>query len=268
MRALWMVVGAALVGCAGTPERGRVDGYRLDSATAACQRNPALCARMAGEEALLPGTRAVRAMASVGTAGSAVLRVLTDEQHDLIQEALEECANEARSAVLVERFDGKTPTPEQCRAEVAKDAQGRPVTLAMMLGTEMHQAARGCAQARLTGMRPGGFTLEPRYRYNKDTKKWEFLSEADAQALLKQGRGSELKGTLVPDVVIHPGNPLQILALFDFKFPCVIPTSQPRWPEYPPGHTFAGQTQGEVYKGVLRPKQGPTQITPRLGATP
>jgi hypothetical protein len=265
MRTWLGVLCVVLAGCAGTPERGRAEAYRLDSATAACQRTPSLCARMVGEEALLPGTRV---LASVGTAGSAALRVLTDAQRDLIKETLEECAEQARSVVLLELFEGRIPTPEQCRAEVGKDAKGRPVTLAMKLGTEMHKVARDCAQGSLAALRPGGFTLEPRYRYNRETGQWELLSEAEAQALLRQGRGSELKGTIVPDVVIHPGNPLRALVVYDFKFPCVTPSSHPRWPTYPPGHTYEGQPQDEVYKSVLRPEHGPFQIVPRLGMAP
>ncbi|WP_240359457.1 hypothetical protein [Pyxidicoccus trucidator] len=138
MRALWVVVCAALVGCAGTPERGRADGYRLDSLTAGCRVNPARCAQT-GVEALVPGAQGARVLASVGTTGSAVLRVLTKEQQNLLERALAECADVARSAVLLELFDGKRPTPEQCRTVVGNDAQGKPVTFAMKLGTEMHK---------------------------------------------------------------------------------------------------------------------------------
>ncbi len=33
-------------------------------------------------------------------------------------------------------------------------------------------------------------------------------------------RGSSLAGTIEPDIVIHPGNPAEVLDVFDLKFPC------------------------------------------------
>lgn len=72
----WMalVVSGLVAGCAARPER-----YGFDSATSACRQNPAVCARMAGEEAVLPGTRAMRVAGSIGTAGDAALRLLKAE---------------------------------------------------------------------------------------------------------------------------------------------------------------------------------------------
>ncbi|NMO14866.1 hypothetical protein HPC49_15830 [Pyxidicoccus fallax] len=256
-----------LWGCAGTPERGRTDRYGLDSATATCRQTPALCARMAGEETLLPVSRSVQVTASVGTAGSVVLRVLTEVERDRIREALEECADAARSEVILQLLDGKPPTEEKCRDEAEKDAQNQSVSWARKLGTEMHKVARECAQRRLGALRPGGFSLEPRYRFNPETRHWEFLSEETVRSLLSQGRSHELKGTIVPDIVIHTGDPLQALAIYDFKFPCVNPTQLPPWPLYPKGHAHAGQAQDIVYKKALKPQHGPTQIIPRLGAT-
>jgi hypothetical protein len=264
--ARWVLLAAGglmLVGCA-----GRTGHYGLDSATAACRQNPALCARMAGEEPVVPVVRSVQVAASVGTTGSAVLRVLTREQTDVLEQALVECADAARSEVILNLLDGVPPTEEKCRSEAEKDAQEKPVSWARKLGTEMHRVALECAREKLGGLRPGGFSLEPRYRYNPATKKWEFVSEEAVRSLLRQGRGGELRGTIVPDIVIHTGDPLQSLAVYDFKFPCVSPNVRPPWPWYPEGHAYAGQRQDAVYKKVLNPKRGPIQIIPRLGAEP
>ncbi|WAM25384.1 hypothetical protein [Myxococcus sp. NMCA1] len=261
----WMalVVSGLVAGCAARPER-----YGFDSATSACRQNPAVCARMAGEEAVLPGTRAMRVAASIGTAGDAALRLMKAEERDAIEEALEACADDARSTVLIALFNGRNPTPEECRSEVTVDAQGRPITLAMQLGTEMHKVALPCAHKWLSELRPGGFRLEPRYRYNPDSGRWEPMREEDVRALLRHGRGSELKGTLVPDVVIHTGSEMQVLAIYDFKFPCVTPTRPSNWPRYPKGHPHEGQQQDAMYQRALKPKQAPLQVTPRMGTLP
>ena len=258
-----MVGTVVAAGCAGRPER-----YGFDSATSACRRNPAACARMTGEETLLPGSQAPRVAASIGTAGDAALRLLKAADRDAIEAALEACADDARSTVLIALFNGRSPTPEECRSEVAVDAQGRPITLAMKLGTEMHKVALPCAHRHLSELWPGGFRLEPRYRYNPDSGRWEPMREEDVRALLKQGRGTELNGTLVPDVVIHAGHETQVLAIYDFKFPCVTPTRPSNWPRYPQGHPHAGQQQDAMYQRALKPKQAPLQITPRLGTLP
>ena len=70
-----------------------------------------------------------------------------------------------------------------------------------------------CVQERLDRLIPGRFSLEPRYRYDKRTGQTELVSQQEARALRQQGCGDELKGTLVPDVVIHSGNPLEALAV-------------------------------------------------------
>ncbi|WNG46488.1 hypothetical protein F0U60_22000 [Archangium minus] len=85
-----------------------------------------------------------------------------------------------------------------------------------------------------------------------------FGSEEE-QALRQQGCADELVGTLVPDVVIHSGNPLDVLAVYDFKFPC--PTSdEPRWNDYPKGHPYHESNQGAMYHRALGVK--PFRVAP------
>ncbi|HZI13772.1 MAG TPA: hypothetical protein VE153_25565 [Myxococcus sp.] len=167
MRPWLLVAGALLAGCA----RGRAGRYEFDSATSACRQNPALCARLAGEETVVPMARAAQVAASAGVTGSVMLRVLRPEDQSVLEKALSECADEARSEVLLRQFQGRSPTAEECREEVEKDAKGNPVTRAMKLGTDMHTVALACAHKRLGALRPGGFSLEPRYRYNPKTQK-------------------------------------------------------------------------------------------------
>jgi hypothetical protein len=263
---LWLVVlCGVLAGCAGTPERrGRTEGYRLDSASAGCRQSPTACAAATGREAVTPGMKAAKVVAAAAAVSAEVLRLFQEQQGPL-EKALEECADLARSKVLLEQFGGKIPNAEQCRSEVERDAKGRPVSLAMKLGTEMHKVALECAQPKLAKLRPGGFSLEPRYLYDPTTRKWSLTSREKEQSLLKNGPLSELKGSLVPDIVIHTGDPRQALAAYDFKFPCADITNIVLWTDYPPGPPHFGRNQEEAYMKELGLTASPLRIQPRLG---
>jgi hypothetical protein len=65
-----------------------------------------------------------------------------------------------------------------------------------------------------------------------------------------QKKGSDLTGTLEPDVVIHSGDPLRPWAVYDFKFPCPE-DNPPSWSRYPSGHPYQGRSQGEMYGRAL-----------------
>ncbi|WP_246356847.1 hypothetical protein [Pyxidicoccus fallax] len=201
----------------------------------------------------------------MGTAGSAVLRVLTEVERDLIEQALVECAEAARSEVILALLDGVPPTEEKCREEAARDKKNQPVSWARKLGTEMHKRARECAQRRLSELRPGGFSLEPSYRYDTLTERWEFIDEKTVRSLLEQGRGGELKGSIAPDVVIHTGDPNRVFEVYDFKFPCVNTDEPTQWRDYPSGSPHEGRNQQDLYMGALRPTQLPAVIQPRIG---
>ncbi len=69
--------------------------------------------------------------------------------------------------------------------------------------------------------------------------------------------------TIVPDIVLHAGNPAKVQDVYDFKFPCVDPEKKPSWREYPGWHPYQWQSQGEVYEEVLGPK--PARVAPRKG---
>ena len=94
------------------------------------------------------------------------------------------------------------------------------------------------------------------------TKQTTFISEEEAQSLLRQWRGDELKGTLRPDVVIHSGNPLQVRAVYDFKFSCADGSRPTPWTRYTEG-PHQGFDQKQVYRDALRVE--PFRIVPWLG---
>jgi hypothetical protein len=203
------------------PARGGRYGYD-NSVSAACRQNPAQCATLSGKEATLEQLAEVGSI--VASAGAA-LRVLDNLTRASIEQALVECAELARSEVLLRypaTFENSIPNADECN-EWTVDARGQNVTWAMRLGTEMHEVAARCAQEKLDKLRPGGFSLESRYRYDSRTGRWKQVSTEEERALDASGNQGELRGTLKPDVIIHSGNPLDVQAIYDFKFPCVIP---------------------------------------------
>ena len=105
---------------------------------------------------------------------------------------------------------------------------------------------------------PERFSLEQSYRYDPQTGQKQLVSGKEAQALLQQGCGDELAGTIVPDVVIHSGNPLEVLAVYDLKFPCPS-SNEPSWRDYEEGHPHHGSDQGSIYRKIL-------QVIPKLVA--
>ena len=232
----------------------------LDSASSSCRSQPALCARVAGEETVVP--QAAQRLAEFGASTAAVAMVLNEAHQKAIEQKLTECANMAREKVLRQHMQGRSPTPAECNE--TKNFGGKVRTRAMFLGEEMHKVALACAEQELGALRPGGFSREPRYRYNKDTRQRELISPEKEEALLEEGCYSELRGTIKPDIVIHSGNPLLPLAVYDFKFPCVSRDRVP-WCRYTKG-PHAGRWQNEVYQEALGVE--PKPILPWMGVTP
>ncbi|WP_395846823.1 hypothetical protein [Cystobacter fuscus] len=232
---------------------GRSDSFRysFDSPSAACRHSLSGCVALYGKEI---------------ASATAVLKVALDvPTRNDIERTLSECADIARSEVLLRHegdFASLTPTADECK-QWAKNARSKGMTWAMQLGTEMHEEALECVEERLSKLRPGGFSLEPRYRYDSRQNRWKQVSREEEQALDESGNSGELKGSVKPDVVIHQGDPLRAQAVYDFKFPCMNIDEIPNWPRYPPTHPYSGLDQGTVYEWAFSIK--PTRVMPRLG---
>jgi len=254
-----------LVACAGTADRGAAASYRFDSATQGCKRRPDLCARAASEEPLLPTLRAMKPVASTVRTGAAAVQVLEAATRAVVEEELKACAEHARSQVLMDQWGGKSPTRQECNEVVEDPKSGRRITRAMQLGCLMHEVALACTREALDERLPGHFSLEPRYRYDPASGTLSLVSNEEARSLLRSGCGDELTGTLVPDVVIHSGDPLLAQAVYDFKFPCVNGDAT-AWRRYPPGHPRRGASQKDVYEEALGAKA--SRILPRWGVLP
>jgi hypothetical protein len=210
-------------------------------------------------------------VASVAAVANAVNGALETPRLDRltqasIEEALVKCADTARSEVLLRHAahfpNGGRPTATECK-QLSTDPNYKGKTWAQQLGIEMHEVARKCAEAALKDIVSGRFSLEQRYRYDRATKQKKPVSADEEKALVESGNAGELKGSLVPDVVIHTGNLLAVQAVYDFKFPCVNEEEQPAWGRYPAGHPYQGTNQRVIYQEAFG--GDPATISPRWG---
>ncbi|SEN01687.1 hypothetical protein SAMN05444354_12861 [Stigmatella aurantiaca] len=235
-----LLTGIVLSACTTATSAGRSPrtyAWSTDSPSNACRVNPANCAAMGM-------TR--RDAAETGLSIAAALKTLNPEETLELHQLLHECAKWADDEVNQRRLAGQRPTHQQCQ-ELIQDAHGKQAARAVVFGIEKHEAALQCAQEKLGKFRPGGFSLQQRYGYDRESKRIWLISEAQAQKLIRQNQGKALRGTLVPDVVIHTGNALQILAVYDFKFPCPG-SNTARWNVYPQGHAYEYSDQGNIYR--------------------
>ncbi|WAS83898.1 MULTISPECIES: hypothetical protein [unclassified Corallococcus] len=207
----------------------------------------------------------MRTVATAGSSAAAAVKILDAALKQQVQEALKECADKARTEVILANFGTRSPTPLECREQV-RDAQGRSVTRAMKLGDDMHRVAFMCAEEKLNKLRPGGFSLEPTYLYDLDSGKITWLSPVEVARIRQRGSLGELKGSLVPDVVLHAGDPAQVQAVYDFKFPCADITRRAEWRKYPEGHPYFGSDQGAMYLQAFSLEEV-MLVQPYLGAS-
>ncbi|HYV50217.1 MAG TPA: hypothetical protein VFA20_35425, partial [Myxococcaceae bacterium] len=160
----------------------------LDTVTGGCVKSPVLCAVVAGAPESGSAAQAIGVGVSLATVVAAeALDLVTEEK---VKDVLKECADTARSEVLIKRFGGKSPTADDCGEKVSAD-----VTRAMALGEEMHRVAFKCVEEKLGKVLPGRYSLEQRYRYDPATKTTTVLKPEDVEALKRAGRWSELVGT-------------------------------------------------------------------------
>lgn len=269
-----LCAGLLLVACsASRPSAPGRYAQAVDSGTNAGMRNPELITPQVGERIpVIPPLRPMRPpvagpLAAAGAAGGLAVidasESLDPELLERIDQALAECADTARSDVMFKHFKGRGPTREECNEKVGMDSRGEPITRAMQLGVEQHQVALKCAEEKLSKLKPGGFSISPRYRYDPKAGKATHIPREAVEELLRQGRSAELRGTLEPDVVIHAGKPHQVQAIYDYKFPCVNTGNRSPWRQYRKGQVHAEYNQRDLYWEAL--KVEPAMIQPHLG---
>jgi hypothetical protein len=202
---------------------------------------------------------------------STTLRLLEAADVARIERTLVQCAKDAHFQVNEEELGpGRIPTKAQCDEVVRWEGENkdRKVTRAMDLGEKKHKKALQCVKDALGKLYPENVTVEPLSQYVKDssTGQWRWLAPEQVAQWIREGLMSLLRGTLIPDVVLHAsGNPNKVQRVYDFKFPCV-PTrrQQPAWREYPKGHPHFPKNQGQMYD-ELGGLYDPAMVTPQLG---
>lgn len=268
-----LVTLALLAGCASTSPmssglgatsmgRGPPGHYAqtVDSATNGCLRNPA-CYTQTGDDAVLPWlSRSMEAARTITT----VMRLLDAAEIGRIEEILTSCANDAHHQVNAddEELKGQSPTREQCKQVIRMEGRTE-ITRAMDLGRRKHDLALACARRELAKFFPDNVSVEPRYQQDPSTGKWQWLDPQTVAEWLRDGLSSRLKGSLVPDIVIHAsGDPNKVQRVYDFKFPCPS-DNRPTWGKYPPSHPHYPNTQGDMYKeALLHGQREPGRVTP------
>jgi hypothetical protein len=275
--ASWLVA-LAVLACAAPRTRGspRVFAQYSDSIDEHCKYHPETCVGAFGPEVGVGGSAAATtaaapagadAVVAIGTGilGASLIATtrLNQGEQQRIEEVLAQCADQAYSQVLKERFGGKNPSAEQCNQQVGVAPGGEPVLLKMKLGEEMHRAAYQCLKDRLRGLIGDRFSIEQRYRYNQRNGKTTVVSKDDEEWLKRHGNWDELRDSIVPDVVIHRGDPRYVQAVYDFKFPCADRRERSPWRRYRNGHPAVDApttTQQEVYEAIL--KQAARRVFP------
>jgi hypothetical protein len=235
-----------------------------NTVSAHCRNGGGNCVAIQGEQSI--ALERVRDAATAGAMAVMTVETLEEEKQRAIEEALARCADLARTNVLLQfknknYYQGEVPSAEECN-QLVKDKKGNRVKLSLLLGTEMHEDALKCAEAGLEKEMPGRFSREPRYLYDRQTGRRRWIPPEEVSALERTGNLGELKGTIVPDIVIHTGDPLQAQAVYDYKFPCGDNERIVGWSRYSDG-PHRGSNQGEVYKEALGPP--PARIQPRTG---
>lgn len=175
-----------------------------------------------------------------------------------IEAAILRCVRGAEREFNNHYFKDKSPSREQC-AESKRPGQ----TWAAYLGLRKHQEANICLEEELRKWLPRRYLLQPRFRLNEQTGRWEYLDgEKEAQVVSLLG-WSALEGSIAPDIVIMDRNGVIIL-VYDMKFPC--PGSNvARWDYYSKG-PWAFSAQNQVYSRALGVE--PLLVSPGDGIVP
>jgi hypothetical protein len=231
----------------------------LDSATNACLRNPAACYAPPGEEAILPWlARALNALRTV----AATLRLLDGAQVQRVEQVLLQCTKEAHLSVNDKEL-GTHPTEAQCK-EVIRREGNTDITRAMDLGAKKHARALECARKQLEVLFPDNVSIEPLYQKDLPTGHWRWVDPRQVAQWLSNELFHLLRGSLVPDVVIHAaGDPNKVQRVYDLKFPCPAEKFG-SWNSYRWGHPHHPRDQKQLY-AELGGQEQPVIIHPVYG---
>jgi hypothetical protein len=115
-----------LTACASGPRPPGQYAWTMDSVSNACLKNTANCPPVVGQQTVT-GTAVATGVGAVVAGGLLIRpsRDLEENERAAIDKALAECADEARSEVMLKHF-GRGPTREECAEVVDTDRRGEP----------------------------------------------------------------------------------------------------------------------------------------------
>jgi len=183
------------------------------------------------------------------------------------EKRLVECAQQAEREVNSSFFGNRSPTRQECGAEVEVDGCGEPITRAMLLGQRKHVLALQCAREVLAQLWPASFSIEQCYRYYPNARFLETVSQQEEARLIAQGCTRELWRTIKPDIVLHAdGNSLRgAHPGLQVSLPRYQPaTVDPLWREQrlhrlQPGRTLQGSTGGRGFAHIATEGSNPVR---------
>ena len=182
---------------------------------------------------------------------------LATDTRQRLEATLKQCAEQADRQVNGWELNGRSPERALCE----RDKEGYPGTWAMYLGNRKHVAAWLCLREKLSSIIPRSqFVLEPRFMYNEDLKRWEYMDENFVSQIITRLGYQGLEGTLRPDLIILDAEGIIIL-VYDYKFPCPE-TNVGKWDNINKGR-WEGSTQEELYEAATHVV--PAIVTPRKG---
>ncbi|MFP2923616.1 hypothetical protein ACLESO_00060 [Pyxidicoccus sp. 3LG] len=247
---------ALLTACATVPPQSGSStqrDLRFDTYSAYCTRNPGACAEAAAQQAAASRASSIAATATRNAPIVATVLLRDTEPQDELERRLVECAVRADQEVNRRWFGDRRPNDDECLEEVEVEVDGclESMTRAAALGREKHTVALACAREALDKVWAGSYSIEPRYRFFRQSRLLESVSSKEETRLMKQGCTQGLWRTIKPDVVLHVSDNQQpACRVFDFKFPC-LEGRQPQWTRYGEKSAFAGSNQGAIYTEAL-----------------
>ncbi|HYO52879.1 hypothetical protein [Archangium sp.] len=143
-------------------------------------------------------------------------------------------------------------------------AQVQHVEQVLFLCAKDAARALECVRKQMEALFPEHVRDEPLYQKDSATGLWRWVDPRQVAQWLSDGLFHLLRGSLVPDVVIHAaGNPNKVQRIYDLKFPCPAEKFG-SWSSYHWGHPHHPRDQRQLY-AELGGEEQPVIIHPIYG---
>jgi len=161
----------------------------------------------------------------------------------VFEQILQDCAEIADFVINGTEFDPMTRSPSEGWATYCANGNNR-----RELGRLKHEAAEDCVAQSMADLgKSDEASVEQSYE----------LGENGSVSTCARGTA----GSIRPDVVLHaPGDPLSVLGVYDFKFPCG--GGRAHWTNSAPAGINAGLSKQILYQALLDFQRAATLIAP------